>query len=161
MATWLTPSGYEIEGLFRVSGSEQNTKLLFQNLLIGEEINWEEQDPHDVATAAKRLLRCTPESVFTESMYEDFVKIRDSESAAVQLQEYLERLPCYNRQLVYKMTVLFGKISESKTSMMNIFQLSLCMTPNLGKRLAVTFPDVSRLFEVLVRYQTQIFDVCG
>jgi len=138
----LTEEAVTTEGLFRISGS-QNEIHRFQKLFDeGKEVNFKDFSCHDVAGLLKEFFRKLPESVIP-TLYNNLVRTyvdeyRTKENADEQhliesLKQVVEQLPKENLAIFQTLTKFLSIIvSYSDINSMTIDNIIKCIVPSMG-----------------------------
>ncbi|PRP85985.1 hypothetical protein PROFUN_05756 [Planoprotostelium fungivorum] len=136
----LTRNGYDVEGVFRVSGSQIRINEMKKIQSRKGEIQFDAEEPHAVASYVKMLLRTAKFPLIPQRLRPLFIlshKLIDTslEAAAIPyIRGLLSRIPAQNFKLLHKIMFLCSKISQhQETSLMTDENLSttlgLAITP--------------------------------
>uniref|UniRef100_A0A2K6CRE2 RalA-binding protein 1 n=1 Tax=Macaca nemestrina TaxID=9545 RepID=A0A2K6CRE2_MACNE len=145
--------GMKCEGIYRVSGIKSKVDELKAAYDQEESTNWEEYEPHTVASLQRQYLRDLPENLLTKELMPRFEEAcgRTTETEKVQeFQRLLKELPEGNCLLISWLIVhkghLIAKELETKMNMQNI-SVVLSRTVQISNLvLYVFFTHVQELF---------------
>ncbi len=152
----MTPTATEVEGIFRLSGSEKRIKelkTLFDSPdRYGKGLVWDGYTVHDAANVLRRYLNDLPEPVVPLDLYEkfreplrgatkqavgdadgpQFVENFDMEAAIVKYQQLITELPPLNRQLLlYILDLLAVFAAKADQNRMNSQNLAAIFQPGM------------------------------
>uniref|UniRef100_A0A2K5P830 RalA-binding protein 1 n=1 Tax=Cercocebus atys TaxID=9531 RepID=A0A2K5P830_CERAT len=150
---WLPKYGMKCEGIYRVSGIKSKVDELKAAYDQEESTNWEEYEPHIVASLQRQYLRDLPENLLTKELMPRFEEAcgRTTETEKVQeFQRLLKELPEGNCLLISWLIVhkghVIAKELETKINIQNI-SVVLSRTVQISNLvLYVFFTHVQELF---------------
>ncbi|RMX44964.1 hypothetical protein pdam_00018182 [Pocillopora damicornis] len=148
----------ETEGLFRKSGSIQRQKLLKLKAENGEE--FQNVQPHDVASLVKQFFRQLPEPLLTNQLHDCFIKAQRKEDHGDQKKAIL--LLCLLLPIAHLNTLQFtmkflAKVAKcSHHSKMGTSNLAIVLTPNLIHN---TKKEGNSASEKQLKEQTAVIDI--
>ncbi|OLN95549.1 Rho-GTPase-activating protein 5 [Colletotrichum chlorophyti] len=153
---FLKEKATEVEGIFRLSGSEKRIKELKQIFdspdRYGKGLVWDNYTVHDAANVLRRYLNDLPEPVVPLDLYEkfreplrgatrqavgdaegpQFVENFDEQAAIVKYQKLITELPPLNRQLLlYILDLLAVFAAKSEENRMNSQNLAAIFQPGM------------------------------
>uniref|UniRef100_A0A2K5YDR1 Rho-GAP domain-containing protein n=1 Tax=Mandrillus leucophaeus TaxID=9568 RepID=A0A2K5YDR1_MANLE len=124
--------GMKCEGIYRVSGIKSKVDELKAAYDQGESTNWEEYEPHIVASLQRQYLRDLPENLLTKELMPRFEEAcgRTTETEKVQeFQRLLKELPEGNCLLISWLIVHKGHvIAKELETKMNIQNISVVLS---------------------------------
>eukprot|EP01132_Coremiostelium_polycephalum_P003681 gene3681-4585_t len=136
---YLYRRGLEVEGIFRLSGSNSQIKQLRQGFDSGEEVDLDDvEDVHTVAGLLKLYLRELPKPLFPFDTYSSFIEIAKGNAPKQQkiesLKLLLSFLPPANKALAKHLFKFLTKVTEnSSVNKMTSVNLSIVFAPNILK----------------------------
>ena len=133
----LKKNGENIEGIFRLNGSDSKTKILIEHLDNGPIKDWSQfEDIHTISTALKRYFRqlSKQEPLMPFRLYDQCIEaskcnINESISKFIHITKQMD-LPRYYL-LSYLLRFLSYIASKSSKNLMNPKNLSVCFGPNI------------------------------
>uniref|UniRef100_A0A8D2ENU4 Rho-GAP domain-containing protein n=1 Tax=Theropithecus gelada TaxID=9565 RepID=A0A8D2ENU4_THEGE len=124
--------GMKCEGIYRVSGIKSKVDELKAAYDQEESTNWEEYEPHTVASLQRQYLRDLPENLLTKELMPRFEEAcgRTTETEKVQeFQRLLKELPEGNCLLISWLIVHKGHvIAKELETKMNIQNISVVLS---------------------------------
>lgn len=162
----LEQKAQDVEGIFRVSGTQGDIDEILQQIDKGKEIEWKSiKDIHTMSGLLKLYFRSLPIPLLTYDLYSDFIKINTIETD----KEKIEHIKKVLNTLSPSRRFCFGKLlnlldviqKNSKVNMMNTNNLSVIFSFNLVRekeedvntllisqqRIAKSFEDLLNLYE--------------
>jgi Rho GTPase-activating protein 1 len=125
----------QVEGLFRMSGSETVMRQLRQDLEAEISVDWTVQDPHSCTGVLKQFIRELRVTVFPPSSFEtlvSFFAITQDNEFARQVAVHIDALPPphrdFSRYLFSLLALVAKNAEENKMSPQN---LAVCLAPHL------------------------------
>ncbi|XP_040821310.1 rho GTPase-activating protein 20-like, partial [Ochotona curzoniae] len=134
MFSCIDSKGQYTEGIFKTRVNGQAYRALKEKLNSREHVDWTSESPYVVATVLKDFLQSIPGSLFTTSLYEEFIDALDegnNEARTATICRLLDQLPKLNFHLLESLFLCLHKIAYSPLSKMTSFDLALCLTPSL------------------------------
>lgn len=134
MFSCIDSKGQYTEGIFKTRVNGQAYRALKEKLNSRERVDWTSESPYVVATVLKDFLQSIPGSLFTTSLYEEFIDALDegnNEARTATICRLLDQLPKLNFHLLESLFLCLHKIAYSPLSKMTSFDLALCLTPSL------------------------------
>lgn len=154
-------NGMDVEGLFRVPGSNSAVNDIAMNLAcLGRQyfdnaLMPIQYDVFDVGSTLKKILRELPETLFTWKKAERFQKAQTWK----EIKQLCSDLPERNKNILRKLAKLCKLLCENKsTTSMHPGALSVCLTPCLSAPDSVGFVNLTKLIELFVSDYNQIFN---
>ncbi|XP_066251878.1 rac GTPase-activating protein 1-like [Euwallacea similis] len=122
-------------GLYRISASEKEVKLLKERFLRGRgSPSLTQIDIHVICGCVKEFLRSLNEPLVTNALWADFtsaVEAKDPQDIAPALYQCISELPQPNRDTLAYMTLHLQKVAESPECKMPIENLAKVFGPTL------------------------------
>eukprot|EP01125_Pyxidicula_operculata_P008192 TRINITY_DN2767_c0_g1_i3.p1 TRINITY_DN2767_c0_g1~~TRINITY_DN2767_c0_g1_i3.p1 ORF type:complete len:684 (-),score=104.98 TRINITY_DN2767_c0_g1_i3:727-2778(-) len=132
-------SSLEVEGLFRLSGSDSEVKALFalMNDPSKEFTVNDETDPHAITGALKLYLRNIENPLIPYNSYDTFIDSINEDSDSIQsLKESIANLPETNRLTLTYLIYFLNKVTSlSETNKMNANNLGIVFGPTIMRNL--------------------------
>lgn len=136
----LEVKGGEVEGIFRVPGSQNRINEMAAMYEVGgdeaDAISLEQESTHDVGGLFKLFLRRLPEPLCTFELYSTFVDVQEKGLGDVewvnQVKQLLGVLPDLNYRIFIRLLPFFHHLTTlSGTNKMNPENLSIVFAPTL------------------------------
>eukprot|EP01102_Stenamoeba_stenopodia_P007940 TRINITY_DN2241_c0_g1_i1.p1 TRINITY_DN2241_c0_g1~~TRINITY_DN2241_c0_g1_i1.p1 ORF type:complete len:821 (+),score=270.47 TRINITY_DN2241_c0_g1_i1:633-3095(+) len=131
----------QLEGLFRISGNQEQIQWLKVRFNKWKNVNLDEciQDPHVVAGILKMYFRELPEPLFTFPLHEEFIACVSGANAAGgseqivnSLKRTVAKLPETNKAVVFLLFKFLRRLSQSSsTNLMTPENLAIIFGPTL------------------------------
>ncbi|EGG19880.1 RhoGEF domain-containing protein [Cavenderia fasciculata] len=134
----LFESGYNEEGIFRLSANQRVLDASKEEIETGIELDYSELDTHVVACLLKLWVRNLPEPLLTWKAFDAFVAVADLDSKQQRFQtikQLVDRLPLENRFCMYYLMRLLTKVADnSATNKMTPNNISIVFATLLLKK---------------------------
>jgi hypothetical protein len=161
----------EVVGIFRLNGSDVQTRELIALLDKGRVTEWDRFDVHSCSTALKRYFRRTGElhPLIPFELYACIIAIARLPTEDDAIPKLASLLPSYMPKARYKTMAYFchylHKISEqAEASQMNARNLSICIGPNLFVSPESESPNAlseslwaNKALELMIRRYDEVF----
>lgn len=147
---WHIDPATEVEGVFRINGSEKRMKELKQQFdtppEYGKDIDWEGYNVHDAATLLRRFLNLMPEPIIPVDRYSDFCSVLakpnvDENEAIASYRKLITSCPHATQYLllyILDLLAVFERMSEVNLMTANnlaiIFQPGMLSHPSLSSK---------------------------
>lgn len=122
-------------GLYRISASEKDVKLLKEKFLKGRgSPSLVQTDIHVICSCVKDFLRTLTESIITYALWRDFVQAveaRDHQDVVPALYQCISELPQPNRDTLAYIVMHLQRVAESPECKMPIENLSKVFGPTI------------------------------
>ncbi|XP_049850692.1 rho GTPase-activating protein gacJJ-like [Schistocerca gregaria] len=133
---WLREHALDVEGIFRLSGSQNEINAIKARYNEGEMVDVEEiSDVHTVAGLLKCYFRDLPEPLLKYEHYEAFLQAQEEKDPNKRmhvLRELIKQLPTVNQKtLKYLIEFLSCVEKHSKQNKMALHNLATVFAPNL------------------------------
>ncbi|KAJ3053156.1 hypothetical protein HK097_004927 [Rhizophlyctis rosea] len=134
-------SGMTAAGIFRVAGLRSRVAQMKNQLDAGEEIEFDDKSPHEVANLLKAFLREMPEPLLMGRLFKVFLKtaeITDPDLRLRALRLLVALLPrCHQSTLRYLLGFLNDVAAHSDSNKMTASSLAIVIGPNILRQKAV------------------------
>nr|CAI9698041.1 unnamed protein product [Rangifer tarandus platyrhynchus] len=135
MLSFINQKGPFTEGIFRKSASIKSCRALKEKLNSGDKVNLDDESLLVVASVLKDFLRNIPGSIFSASLYDEWLDVIDQgneEEKITATQRLLDQLPRANVVFLrYLFGVLHNIEQHSSSNQMTAYNLSVCITPSI------------------------------
>jgi len=137
MVQFLEAKGLHEEGLLRLSGSVAEINKMKEALQHGEDVDFNEHDPHAVTGLLKLFLRELPEPLIPEPYHYKSLEIMGNaemmdDQKVVEVKMIIDQLPPENHAMLRAlMNFLVQVNAAADKNKMNIPNLITCMVPTL------------------------------
>lgn len=126
----------EVEGIFRVSGTQGDIDDILFQIDKGKDIEWKSiKDIHTISSLLKLYFRSLPSPLLTFELYNDFLKINAVESDDEKVDHIKKTLLLLSPSRRYCLGILMNLLNiiqkNSKVNMMNSNNLSVIFSMNL------------------------------
>eukprot|EP00007_Cunea_sp_BSH-02190019_P000218 CAMPEP_0174249690 /NCGR_PEP_ID=MMETSP0417-20130205/43486_1 /TAXON_ID=242541 /ORGANISM="Mayorella sp, Strain BSH-02190019" /LENGTH=524 /DNA_ID=CAMNT_0015329559 /DNA_START=207 /DNA_END=1781 /DNA_ORIENTATION=- len=129
-ATRLREVALELQGLFRVPGSNAEIRQLRQRIDAGEEFDASTVDHlHTLGSLFKLYFRELPEPLVPHELYQTFVDAHDKSTET--LAELIAALPAENRALLAYLMSFLDEVQASEGNLMNVQNLAIVFGPTI------------------------------
>ncbi|KAL6077464.1 Myosin IX [Balamuthia mandrillaris] len=161
-----TPERLKLEGLFRVSGSQNDVKRLKGDYLAGKKVDLTKvMDPHTVAGVLKIFFRESPAPLLTFELYDCWiaaVATPQGGNVARSIQQVLALLPSTNKKILERLMGLLHKIIQhADVNLMNVNNLAIVFAPTLlrppGDQIDIAIQDSSHANN-LIKYMIEQYE---
>jgi len=125
---------YMIEGLFRLSGSKKDVKLVYESFKTDSDIAWV-LDPHTIATALKHYIRFLSPPLLANEISTAIVHVlvgNADASTTTEILAILRQVPHYHKQALTLLVSFFKKmLSHQQENKMGLHNIAIVWGPNL------------------------------
>jgi hypothetical protein len=143
----------KLEGIFRVSGSTNDVKMLQNSYLKGRKVDLSKvQDPHTVAGVLKIFLREAKDPLLTFELYDCWVTAivtpGTTADRAKAVRQVVELMPTTNRLILNRLIGLLTKVAKyADVNLMTVNNIAIVFAPTLlrppGDQLDIALQDSS------------------
>ncbi|KAH3756702.1 lim domain protein [Pelomyxa schiedti] len=145
--TFLDQNACRVEGIFRLSGNQEETDNLLTKIESEEKmISFSGLDPHTVAGVLKRFVRNLPDPLITQELQPDFLKCGEEHDTEIRvriLKDLVTRLPKHHKYLLQYLTHFLWEITLYEQAKMNARNLSIVFAPHFLKNQDFTVPSLN------------------
>ncbi|KAJ3435642.1 rho gtpase-activating protein 68f [Anaeramoeba flamelloides] len=168
LASVIEEHGINEEGIFRISGQLSEIELLRKDFNEGRKIVYKDKSNiHNYTGLLKLILRGFPETILTNNLYEQILRILryDEEVQLKQLKDKMFILPRLNRTIIKTICTLCIKISDNhEVNKMTIDNLSRIFGPTLcSKKNSMMDPETvlneNKLFKMIIQNYDFLFEL--
>nr|XP_020138539.1 rho GTPase-activating protein 20-like isoform X2 [Microcebus murinus] len=135
LLSFVNQKGPPVEGIFRISPNTKSCGALKRKLDSGDRVDWDSESVCVVASVLKDFLRNIQGSVFSSSLYEEWLRVtdqEDEEERVAAIQSLLGQLPKENVVLLrHLFGVLHNVEKHSSSNLMTAYNLAVCVAPNV------------------------------
>jgi len=161
-----------VEGLFRVSGSNVNINKIRNAIDNGERVDYVQYTAHDIAGVVKLYFRELPVPLVPVELYDCFIAAsltkNENESCNVEkIQKVVKLLPNGHRCVLFRLTRFFSSLAHhSDKNKMSIENLATVVAPNLFRHpleatnielVVADFPLQIKIFYTIIANHATIF----
>jgi hypothetical protein len=119
------------EGLFRVTGSSTDAKLLIEKINRGVEVDlFAMNKPHLMAMLLKAYLRELRQPLIVPELFSKFIIVNEA-TPLEYVADLLSQLPKDHIALLKCLLKLLHRVSSEETSKMSAHNLAVCIGPNI------------------------------
>merc|ERR1712137_706844 len=166
---------YQVEGVFRISGQQEQLKQLMISYDTTVPVDLSKVDVHIVASAIKYYLQALPVPLLTYALRERFVAAIQQPSKTIRLDYIhclLGTLPPSHYELCRRLTQLMAKVADhQEENKMNLRNLGIIFGPlvwrapeddeNFTRNFQEYSQHVLRIGRFLIRHYHELFESNG
>lgn len=132
----LTQVAAKTEGLFRLSGAQEDVDRLCDDFRYNRRPNLAQLSPHVVAGCLKAFLRELPNPLLTMELHDDWIAccsdLRDTDATIEALQKCILRLPTLHQYVLDLLLGLMEAVDAAQDrTLMNAKNLAVAFTPSI------------------------------
>eukprot|EP01087_Luapelamoeba_hula_P007324 TRINITY_DN1792_c0_g1_i1.p1 TRINITY_DN1792_c0_g1~~TRINITY_DN1792_c0_g1_i1.p1 ORF type:complete len:507 (+),score=120.76 TRINITY_DN1792_c0_g1_i1:190-1710(+) len=161
------PDRLKLEGIFRVSGSLNDVKLIKESYEKGKKVDLSKvTDAHTVAGVLKIFFRESKDPLLTFELYDCWVAAIATPSEGdrvASVRQVIELLPAINRRILQRLTGLLVKVAElEQYNKMSVNNIAIVFAPTLlrppGDRIDIALQD-SSYANHLIKFIIEEYDI--